>query len=365
MTTLENLAEAGQSPWLDNLRRDWIEDGQLAALVARGVRGVTSNPTIFAKAISGSDRYDEQFSASVATMTPAEAYWELVATDIESAMAILRPVYDASDGVDGYVSVEVAPALARDAAGTITAAQALRARIAGPNVMVKVPGTVEGLVALRQLVAEGLSINVTLLFSIERYDAVVEAYLGGLEDRLAAGVTDLADVAGVASFFISRVDSAIDARLEANGSSEALAHRGLAAVAQARVVYQHFLDHFSGPRWERLAAHGAQVQRPLWASTSTKNPSYPDLLYVDTLIGAHTVNTLPDATLEAFDDHGTVAETITLDPAGALATLRAIEALGVDLHEVATTLEEEGLASFAQSFDDLLVELERKVAPRA
>jgi len=200
------------------------------------------------------------------------------------------------------------------------------------------------------------------LFSVARYDEVVEAYIAGLEDRLNAGVTDLSSIAGVASFFISRVDSEIDKRLEAIGSSAALEYRGLAAVAQARVVYQHFLELFSGPRWERLAAHGAQVQRPLWASTSTKNPAYPDLLYVDSLIGPNTVNTLPDATLEAFDDHGTVAQTIDLDAPGALATLEALEALGVNLGDVAEQLETEGLASFAASFDELIAELEQKAA---
>jgi transaldolase len=363
MTTLHDLSTlGGQSPWLDNCRRDWIEDGDLRALVERGVRGVTSNPTIFAKAISGSTRYDEQFRRCIATMSPAEAYWELVTTDIESAMEILAPVYVESAGVDGYVSVEVAPSLARDADGTVKAAHQLRSAIAGRNLMVKVPGTIEGLDALRQLVAAGLSINVTLLFSVSRYDEVVEAYICGLEDRLAAGVTDLSTIAGVASFFISRVDSEIDKRLESLGTPTALEHRGLAAVAQARVVYQHFLELFSGPRWERLAAHGAQVQRPLWASTSTKNPSYPDLLYVDSLIGPNTVNTLPDATLEAFADHGTVATTITLDAPQAAATLRGIEALGVDLAQVAEQLEIEGLASFAASFDELITELEQKAA---
>jgi len=228
--------------------------------------------------------------------------------------------------------------------------------------MIKVPGTKAGLLALRQLVADGLSINVTLLFSIERYDEVVEAYLCGLEDRLDAGVSDLSSIAGVASFFVSRVDSAIDPLLSAHGSNEALAARGKAAVAQAHVVYQHFITAFAGPRWERLRQAGAQVQRPLWASTSTKDPSYPDLLYVDNLIGPNTVNTLPDATLEAFSDHGTVARTIDVDPEAALRQLEALSEFSVSLAEVAETLEREGLASFAQSFNDLLLELETKVA---
>ncbi len=228
--------------------------------------------------------------------------------------------------------------------------------------MVKVPGTEEGLIALRSLVGAGLSINVTLLFSIERYDLVVEAYLSGLEDALAAGADDLRSIAGVASFFVSRVDSEIDNRLAENGSKAALDAQGKAAVAQAHVVYDHFRHLFSGPRWEALAAHGAQVQRPLWASTSTKNPSYPDLLYVDNLIGPHTVNTLPDATLEAFDDHGKVALTIAHDVAGATAILDGLATFGVSLDEVANKLESEGLRSFEQSFDDLLLELEAKAA---
>ncbi len=363
MTLLNDLYnEGGQSPWLDNLRRDWIEDGQLASLVKRGVRGVTSNPTIFAKAISGSTRYDEQFRLLMTKMSPSEAYWELVATDIAGAMDVLLPVFTNSNGTDGYVSVEVAPSLAHDAAGTIDAARKLRSRIEGPNLMVKVPGTEAGLIALRQLVADGLSINVTLLFSIDRYDGVVEAYLSGLEDRLASGVKDLSSVAGVASFFVSRVDSSIDALLSANATPAALAARGKAAVAQAQVVYQHFTTAFHGPRWERLHQAGAQVQRPLWASTSTKDPSYPDLLYVDSLIGPETVNTLPDATLEAFADHGTVARTIDLDPEAAQQQLNDLASFNISLGDVAATLERDGLASFAQSFDELLVELETKAA---
>jgi transaldolase len=361
MTLLTDLSVlGGQSPWLDNLRRDWIEDGQLATLVERGVRGVTSNPTIFAKAISGSTRYDEQFRSLISTMSPREAYWELVATDIANAMKVLLPVYEESEGVDGYVSVEVAPNLAHDVEGTVDAALELRERIAGPNLMVKVPGTFAGLHALRQLVARGLSINVTLLFSIDRYDAVAEAYIGGLEDRLAAGHDDLSTIAGVASFFVSRVDSAIDPLLTAFGTAEALAARGKAAVAQTHVVYQHFLSAFSGERWDRLAAAGAQVQRPLWASTSTKDPSYPDLLYVDNLIGPLTVNTLPDATLEAFADHGKVARTIDVDPAAAQRQLDDLAQFGISLDDIAQTLERDGLASFAASFDELLAELELK-----
>ena len=358
MTRLHELFdEAGQSPWLDNLRRSWITSGELARWVDSGVRGLTSNPSIFEKAIGGSDAYDEQFHDLVATgASTTDIYWELVTTDIEAALAVLRPVYDASDGLDGYVSVEVAPSLARDTAGTIAAARALDTAIDEPNLYVKIPGTAEGLEAIETMIAEGRSINVTLLFSVERYDQVIEAYLSGLER--AEG--DLSDISSVASFFISRVDAAVDARLDAIATPEALALRGKAAVAQAKLAYALFRERFSGPRWEVLAARGARVQRPLWASTSTKNPDYPDTLYVDSLIGPDTVNTLPDATIEAFVDRGTVARTIDDDLDGARAVLDAVRAVGVDLDEVAATLESEGVASFEKSFDDLLATLETK-----
>lgn len=352
MTRLHDLFdEQGQSPWLDNLRRGWITSGELAEWVDKGVRGLTSNPSIFEKAIGGSDDYDEQFGDLVAGGTSVEeSYWKLVTTDIESALAIMRPVHDASDGLDGYVSVEVDPGLARDTAGTIAAARGLDTQIAEPNLYVKIPGTAEGLPAIQQMIAERRSINVTLLFSLPRYAEVIEAYIAGLE----AAEGDLHDVSSVASFFISRTESAVDSRLDAIGTPEALALKGQAAVAQGQLAYKLFLDKFSGPRWAALEARGARVQRPLWASTSTKNPSYPDTLYVDSLIGPHTVNTLPDATLAAFLDHGTVARTIDADFDGAQQILDDVTAVGVDLEEVAATLEAEGVASFEKSFDDLL-----------
>lgn len=363
MTRLHELFDNyGQSPWLDNLRRGWITSGELQAWVDKGVRGLTSNPSIFEKAIGGSDDYDDQFGQLVTAGTSIEdSYWALVTTDIESALTILRPVYDASDGLDGFVSVEVDPGLARDTEGTIAAARALDTAIDEANLYVKIPGTTEGLPAIRQMISEGRSINVTLLFSIDRYSEVMEAYIGGLE----AAEGDLSAISSVASFFISRTESAVDSRLDAIGTPQALGLRGKAAVAQGQLAYKLFLDTFSGPRWEALQARGARVQRPLWASTSTKNADYPDTLYVDQLIGPHTVNTLPDGTLVAFLDHGTAGRTIDADFDGAAAILDAVSAAGVDLDEVAATLEAEGVASFEKSFDDLLDTLSDKAAKLA
>jgi len=365
VTNLQALyAQHGQSPWVDNLQREWLRSGHLAELVKTGVRGVTSNPTIFAKAISGEDDYDEQFRSLIGSMTIEQAYWELVVTDIVDALAVLRPVYVESGGTDGFVSLEVAPALAHDTDATVRSARSLHERIALPNLLVKVPATAECVESIRQLIAEGRSINVTLIFGLERYDAVIEAYLSGLEAYTATGASDLSKVASVASFFVSRVDTEIDHRLEtlAGGNEEILALRGRAAVAQAQEAYVHFERAFRGPRWEALAAKGAQVQRPLWASTSTKNPAYNDLLYVDSLIGPHTVNTMPDGTVDAFVDHGTVARTVDADQAGAAATLKQLADAGIDLADVAVVLEDEGVHSFAKSFDELLQSLTDKAA---
>jgi transaldolase len=368
MTRLHDLYELqGQSPWLDNLRRDYLRGGRLAELVDDGIRGVTSNPTIFAKAIEAGSDYDEQFRELLADHSVEAAYWEMVVSDIKDALAVLRPVHDASDGVDGFVSLEVAPGLAHDTGGTVAAARHFTALVAEPNLFVKIPATAEGVPAVRTMIGEGHDINITLLFSLERYDEVIEAYLGGLEDFLAAGATDLSTVRSVASFFVSRVDTEVDRRLEtlaaqaAPGAAEdILSLRGTAAVAQARCAYELFRRRFSGPRWEALAARGAKVQRPLWASTSTKNPAYPDLAYVDTLIGPDTVNTMPDETIAAFLDHGTPARTIDSDPEGARLALERVEAAGVDMADVARTLEDEGVASFAKSFDELLQSLSDK-----
>jgi transaldolase len=277
----------------------------------------------------------------------------LVTKDIVDALAIMRPVYDDSHGADGFVSIEVDPSLARDTPGTIKAAQRFHSIIGQPNLYVKIPATPEGVPAIQQMIAEGRSINVTLIFSLDRYLEVIDAYLDGLE----AHAGDLAAVSSVASFFVSRVDTEVDRRLEAIGTPAALAARGTAAVAQAQVAYGLFTDRFSGPRWEKLKARGARVQRPLWASTSTKNPEYRDTLYVDTLIGPDTVNTMPEATLDAFDDHGTVARTVDADLDGARAALDRLQELGVDLDDVGRVLEEEGVSAFVKSFDEVLTTL--------
>ena len=361
MTRLQDLHEqGGQSPWLDNLKRGWITSGELQQWVDRGVRGITSNPTIFQKAIEGNADYDAQLRELVGAGEDVTAsYWDLVTRDIRDALAILRPVHDASGGEDGYVSVEVSPELAHDTDGTIAAARHLNELIDQPNLLVKIPGTLEGLPAIQQMISEGRSVNVTLLFSNERYEAVIEAYLAGLEAFVAGG-GDPSTVSSVASFFVSRVDTEADRRLEAIGTPEALDLRGKAAVANAQLAYQTFLERFAGPRWDALAAKGARLQRPLWASTSTKNPAYPDTLYVDTLIGPNTVNTMPDKTLDDFDDHGTVARTVDADVDGAKAVLASLAEVGVDLTDVTATLETEGVASFSTSFDELLGALSAK-----
>jgi transaldolase len=360
MTKLHHLHHRhGQSPWLDNLTRGDLVGGRLGRLVAQGIRGVTSNPTIIAKAISGSTDYDGQLAA-LATQgrDPEASYWALVTSDLKGALAVLRPTYDRSGGRDGFVSVELAPALAHDPRASVAAARALHRRIAAPNLLVKIPATAEGVPAVRQATAEGLSINVTLLFGLDRYGQVIEAYLEGLE----AYDGDLSRVHSVASFFVSRVDTEVDRRLEAVGTPESLALRGRAAVAQAKLAYRLFQDRFSGSRWQALAARGARPQRLLWASTSAKNPAYPDTVYVDGLIGPDTVTTLPEATIAAFEDHGTLDSTLTqgVDEAGT--TLERLAGVGVDLGEVAGRLEAEGVAAFAKSYDGLLSLLQARAA---
>jgi transaldolase len=352
MTKLQELFEAQrQSPWLDNLRRGWITSGELQRWVDRGVRGITSNPTIFQKAMSSGSDYDEQFRRLLADGTTVEqSYWQLVTKDIHDALAVLRPVYDASDGLDGYVSVEVDPSLARDTDGTMAAARTLWDTIAEPNLYVKIPATSDGVPAIRQMIAEGRNINVTLIFSIARYDEVIEAYLSGLEQREG----DLSHVSSVASFFVSRVDTEVDRRLDEIGTPEALELRGKAAIANAKLAYQRFLARFAGPRWDALVARGARVQRPLWASTSTKNPDYPDTLYADALIGPDTVDTLPEATIEAFEHHGVIARTVDRDVDQARAVFDRLAAVGVDIDDVTRVLEDEGVAAFTKSFDELL-----------
>jgi transaldolase len=354
--------EQGQSLWLDNLSRPDLRDGTLADLVASGIQGVTANPTIVARAIESSDAYDEQFTDLVsAGRTVEDAYWELVIYDVVGALEALRPTFDQSRGGDGFVSIEVDPRWAHDSDATVAAARSLHDRIREPNLLVKVPATAAGVRAIEQLTGEGRSINVTLVFSLSRYGQVLEAYLSGLETLVRRG-GDLSVVHSVASFFVSRVDTEVDRRLDAVATSAAAKLHGRAAVAQARLAYQMFLDAHSGERWERLARQGARVQRPLWASTSTKDPGYPDTLYVDSLIGPDTVNTLPESTLQAFADHGTLARTIDLHVEDARAVMAALPAVGVDMDDVGSTLEAQGIAAFVASVAQVIAGLEDKAS---
>jgi len=371
MTKLNDLYDVGgQSPWLDNLKRSYLTSGRLRELVSEGVRGLTSNPTIMAKAIAVGDDYDAQFSSSLAGgQSVEEAYWDLVISDVEGALEVLRPVFDSSGGADGFASIEVSPGLAHDTQGTIESARGLHRRIDRPNVLVKIPATLEGLLAIEAMIAEGRSINVTLIFSLERYRGVVEAYLSGLEKLVAQG-GDPSKVASVASFFVSRVDTEVDRRLEEIAKEQpgsargtlALELRGEAAVAQARLAYKAFEELFSGPRWEALESRGARLQRPLWASTSTKNPAYGDLVYVDSLVAPATVNTMPEETVELYLDHGTVVPISEADLDDAERSFTRLEECGIDIGPVAQVLENEGVAGFAASFDDLLDKLQEKAA---
>ena len=354
--------EFGQSPWLDNLKRDYVTSGKLIEVRDSGIRGLTSNPTIFQKAIQGSADYDEQFALLAGTKIPSDLYWDLVLQDIDGALDVFAPIFQDSHGRDGFVSVEVDPGLAHDGDATKSAARILHERVGRPNVMIKIPATVEGIGAIRAMIKEGRSVNVTLIFSLERYQQVMNAYIEGLEMLAATTTGSLSGVASVASFFISRIDTEIDRLLNLEGSPKALALRGTAAIAQAKLAYQQFVATFSGPRWAALANRGAQLQRPLWASTSTKNPDYPDTLYVDNLIGPDSVNTLPESTLEAFADHGSLARTIDLNVELAAAQWAALGSVGIDVAEVARQLEREGVSSFQRSFDDLIAALTTKVA---
>lgn len=358
--------EFGQSPWLDNLKRSYLTSGELARIRDRGIRGLTSNPSIFQKAIQGSPDYDEQFKELAVDDHPViDDYWAMVLADIHGACDVFSRVYDETDGLDGYVSVEVDPGLAHDGPGTERAARDLHERLRRRNLMVKIPATEAGLAPIQRMISEGRSINVTLIFSLERHQAVMDAYIAGLEAFAADPAADLSRVASVASFFISRVDVEVDRRLETIGTDDALALRGKAALAQGQLAYRMFTDTFSGPRWEALAARGARVQRPLWASTGTKNPEYSDVLYVDHLIGPDTVNTLPEATLEAFADHGTLARTVDASYDEADRVWQALADVGVDMDDVAAQLEREGVDAFMKSFDELIEVLGAKAAELA
>lgn len=357
----ELFDQAGQSPWLDNLKREYLLNGEFERVLANGIRGLTSNPTIFQKAIQGSSLYDEQYSeAAKRGLTTEEIFWELVISDITDAADIFHSVYRSSSGLDGYVSVEVSPRLAHDCAGTIAAAQNLHDRIHRRNVMIKIPATKAGIPAIEEVISRGINVNVTLIFGLERYQEVMDAYIRGIERLKVLHPHLVPEVASVASFFISRVDSEVDRQLDLLSSAEALSLRGKAAIAQAKVAYAMFEKTFGSTQWRALAQSGAQVQRPLWASTSTKNPDYPDTMYVDQLIGPHSVNTLPDLTMDAFSDHGFIEETITQHVDEAQRTLGALQSNGIYMSEVADKLEREGVDSFAQSFVDVLQVLEDK-----
>lgn len=362
MTKLVELHRVGgQSPWLDNLRRDWLANGEMAAWIERGVRGVTSNPAIFRTAMTNGDAYDEQFTELVSEgISSSDAFWTMAISDIKDALELFMPLYEASNGNDGFVSLELAPDLAQDTQASIDAARRLSNEIAMANLLIKVPATSAGIPTIRTLISEGINLNVTLIFGLERYAEVMDAYISGLEDRLTNGHEDLSDARGVASFFVSRVDTEVDRLLDDIGTPAALCLRGKAAVAQSKLAYRLFRETFAGPRWDALAQHGAALQRPLWASTSTKNPAYSPTLYVDTLIGPDTVNTLPDATLVDFEKTGTVANTIGERLDEAEAVMAELAECGINIAQVSTLLEDQGVAAFAKAFDELLAALATK-----
>ena len=351
-TPLHALAEHGQSPWIDYLSREFVRGGDLAALIGEGVIGVTSNPTIFQAAIAEGDAYDEQLREVLADRTdPKEVFLALAREDIRAACDLLGGVFRRGDSSrDGWVSLEVDPNLAHDTAGTVAEATQLHQLIGRDNLFVKIPATEAGLPAIEEAVAHGIPVNVTLLFSLQRHRAAAEAYLRGLRRLYALG-GDLRAVASVASFFVSRVDTEADRRLEEVGGPEEL--KGTLAIANARLAYQAYRELFTGADWAELEAAGASPQRCLWASTSTKNPAYRDVRYVEELIGPDTVTTMPRATLEAFVDHGRVADTLEYDVDGARRTLDRFAQAGVDYDDVVAVLEREGVAAFAASFQQL------------
>jgi len=365
---LHDLRAAGQSIWLDYIDRTMLGNGELARRIRDdALTGMTSNPTIFEKALAEGHAYDAQLGAAPAGLASWQLF-ELVETeDVRAACDLFLPVYEATDGADGFVSIEVSPGVAGNAQATVEEARRLWRTVARPNVMVKVPGTPEDAEAVRQLTVEGVNVNITLLFSVDAHRRVIDAYIAALEQRAAAG-QPVGRLASVASFFVSRVDTEIDKRLDARAAAAApgaerdrlLALKGKSAIANAKLAYQLFRERFAGPRWDALRARGAKVQRPLWASTSTKNPQYRDVMYVEQLIGPDTVNTLPPATLEAFRDHGVVARTVDADLQGARRTIADLEAAGISLREVTDQLLADGLKSFTKSFDTLLAGLERK-----
>lgn len=356
---LTRLADLGQSIWLDYIRRDLLTGGELQRMIdAHRLAGMTSNPAIFEKAIGGSSTYDDEISALARQGLDAESiYRTLALEDVRSAADIFMPVYEASQGLDGFVSLEVSPHLARDTDGTVEQARELWEALDRPNTMIKVPATLEGLPAIQTLIAEGINVNVTLLFSVKRYQDVAEAWLAGLEQRHRAG-QDVSRVASVASFFVSRVDTLVDQWLDNIYADESI--HGRAAIANAKVAYDHYRRLTDGARWRTLAARGARPQRLLWASTSTKNPNYSDIKYVEALIGPETVNTLPPATFEAYLDHGDPAVRLSDGLEVARADLQRLAELRIDMEEVADKLEEDGVEAFADPYDQLLDTIESR-----
>ena len=355
--------QLGQSIWFDSISRDFMQSGELQRLVDLGISGVTSNPTIFEKAVAEGASYDEALLCHLGPETDDAAVFESLAVDdIRQAADILRPVYDRADGADGFVSIEVSPLLARDAAGTVAEARRLFNAIGRPNVMIKVPGTPEGMSAVRSLVASGISVNITLLFALSAYRDAAAAYIDGLQDYVRGGGDRPGRVASVASFFVSRVDTAVDALLDqaAGGGPDPATLKGKTAVANARLAYAEFQRIFASEPFAGLSQAGARVQRPLWASTSTKNPAYSPTMYVDTLIGPHTVNTLPPATLTTFLGLTRVEETITLGVEEARAQVEAVESLGIELDSVTDRLLDEGVRAFANSYQNVVDRVAQK-----
>jgi transaldolase len=370
-TPLHALHDAGQSIWLDYIDRTLVRGGELSQRIERdALTGMTSNPTIFEKALTDSDAYDDQLASAPATHTPWELFEMIATDDVRDACDVFRQVYETSGHADGFVSIEVSPGAAHDVEETLAEARRLWTVVGRPNVMIKVPGTRDGAIAARRLIADGINVNITLLFALDAYADIIEAYLGGLEDRVRHGKA-VDRVASVASFFVSRVDTEVDKRIDARlantaaGDAERLrALRGRTAIANAKLAYALFQERFSGARWQALAAKGARVQRPLWASTSTKNPAYRDVMYVEALIGPDTVDTMPPQTIDAFRDHGIVARTVDADIDRERRAIADLESLGISLASVTDKLLVDGLASFQKSFEGLLERLEQKVVGR-
>jgi transaldolase len=361
---LKRLHDAGVSIWLDFIERTMLRNGDLERRIRdEALTGMTSNPTIFEKALAEGNAYDDQIRTAPGDFTAMELFELVSTTDVRDACDLFRGVYDAEKGTDGFVSIEVSPAAAHDLLNTVSEAQRLWSTVDRPNVMIKVPGTPEGADATRRLIASGINVNITLLFSLDAYRRVIEAYIAGLEERVAAG-KDVRDIASVASFFVSRVDSEVDKRLDSLGKNldkkKVDALRGKAAIANAKLAYQIFQREFSSPRWRKLEAKGASVQRVLWASTSTKNPAYRDVMYVEQLIGPHTVNTMPPQTVTAFADHGEVVRTVDKDIPAAEAVIRDLGQLGVSIDDVTAKLLVDGLTSFQKSYDTLIAGLAKK-----